>query len=62
MIRDQETINALVDIIERFVRERLIPAEDQMAEEGKQNIRRCKCNMKVGIAMYVQTYACITLL
>ncbi len=35
MIRDQETINALVDIIERFVRERLIPAEDQMAEEGK---------------------------
>ena len=33
MIRDQETINALVDIIERFVRERLIPAEDQMAEE-----------------------------
>tara|TARA_B110000503_G_C7173239_1_gene425517 strand:+ start:14889 stop:16037 length:1149 start_codon:yes stop_codon:yes gene_type:complete len=35
MIRDQETINALIDIIERFVRERLIPAEDQMAEEGK---------------------------
>ena len=35
MIRDQETINALVDIIERFVRERLIPAEEQMAEEGK---------------------------
>ena len=35
MIRDQETINQLVDIIERFVRERLIPAEEQMAEEGK---------------------------
>ena len=34
MIRDQETINQLVDIIERFVRERLIPAEEQMAEEG----------------------------
>lgn len=35
MIRDQETINQLVDLIERFVRERLIPAEDQLAEEGK---------------------------
>jgi len=35
MIRDQETINQLVDMIERFVRERLIPAEQQLAEEGK---------------------------
>lgn len=35
MIRDQETINQLVDLIERFVRERLIPAENQLAEEGK---------------------------
>ena len=35
MISDQETINQLVDLIERFVRERLIPAENQLAEEGK---------------------------
>ena len=35
MIRDQETINQLVDMIERFVRERLIPAENRLAEEGK---------------------------
>ena len=35
MIRDHETINQLVDLIERFVRERLIPAENQLAEEGK---------------------------
>ncbi len=35
MIRDQETINQLIDMIERFVRERLIPAEDRLAEEGK---------------------------
>ncbi|GAB5498998.1 MAG: acyl-CoA dehydrogenase family protein [Pseudohongiellaceae bacterium] len=35
MIRDQETITQLVDLIERFVRERLVPAENQMAEEGK---------------------------
>jgi len=35
MIRDPETINQLVDLIERFVRERLVPAENQLAEEGK---------------------------
>lgn len=35
MIRDQETLTQLVDIIERFVRERLIPAENQLAEEAK---------------------------
>lgn len=35
MIRDQETIHQLVDLIERFVRERLVPAENKMAEEGK---------------------------
>ncbi len=35
MIRDQETLTQLVDIIERFVRERLIPAEKQLAEEAK---------------------------
>ena len=35
MIRDQETINQLVDLIERFVRERLVPAEEKLAEEGK---------------------------
>lgn len=35
MIRDQETITQLVDLIERFVRERLVPAEDKMAEEAR---------------------------
>lgn len=35
MIRDQETINQLVDMIERFVRERLVPAENALAETGK---------------------------
>lgn len=35
MIRDQETINQLVDLIERFVRERLVPNEERLAEEGK---------------------------
>ncbi len=35
MIRDQETINQLVDLIERFVRERLVPAEEKLAEDGK---------------------------
>lgn len=35
MIRDQETLNQLVDMVERFVRERLIPAEHQVAEDQK---------------------------
>ena len=35
MIRDTETINQLVDTIERFVRDRLVPAEEIMAESGK---------------------------
>jgi len=35
MIRDQETINQLIDMIERFVRERLVPAEDQLVELGR---------------------------
>ena len=35
MIRDPETLKQLVDLVERFVSERLIPAENQMAEEGK---------------------------
>ena len=35
MIRDPETLKQLVDLIERFVSERLIPAENQLAEEGK---------------------------
>ncbi len=34
MIRDQETIKQLVDLIERFVRERLVPAEEKLAEEA----------------------------
>lgn len=33
MIRDQETINQLVDTIGRFVRERLIPSEEQVSQE-----------------------------
>ena len=33
MIRDQQTLNQLIDMVERFVRERLIPAEHQVAEE-----------------------------
>jgi acyl-CoA dehydrogenase len=32
MIRDQETLNSLIDTIERFVRERLIPNEELVAE------------------------------
>jgi acyl-CoA dehydrogenase len=32
MIRDEETIQALVDTVERFVRERLRPLEAQVAE------------------------------
>jgi len=34
MIRDQETLNQLVDLIDRFVRERLIPREEELAESG----------------------------
>jgi acyl-CoA dehydrogenase len=32
MIRDQETLNILLDTVSRFVRERLIPAENEVAE------------------------------
>ena len=32
MIRDQEVLNQLVDTIGRFVRDRLIPAEQTVAE------------------------------
>jgi acyl-CoA dehydrogenase len=32
MIRDPETLNALLDTVNRFVRERLVPAEAQVAE------------------------------
>ena len=35
MIRDQETLNQLIDIVERFVRERLIPIEQEVAENYK---------------------------
>ena len=35
MIRDQETFNILLDTIRRFVRERLIPAEQQVAESDE---------------------------
>jgi len=33
MIRDQETLNQLLDTISRFVRERLVPNEERVAEE-----------------------------
>ncbi|KER67923.1 acyl-CoA dehydrogenase [Burkholderia cepacia] len=32
MIRDQETLSLLLDSVSRFVRERLVPAEDEVAE------------------------------
>ncbi len=32
MIRDQETLTALLDSVRRFVRERLVPAENEVAE------------------------------
>ncbi len=35
MIRDQEILDQLVDIVERFVRDRLIPAEDEVANNNK---------------------------
>lgn len=35
MIRDQATLNQLIDVIARFVRERLVPAENQMEEEAR---------------------------
>ncbi len=35
MIRDQEILTQLIDIVERFVRERLIPAENELAEKNK---------------------------
>lgn len=35
MIRDPETIKQLVDLIERFVRDRLVPAENKMAEDAR---------------------------
>ncbi|TAH44009.1 MAG: acyl-CoA dehydrogenase, partial [Betaproteobacteria bacterium] len=35
MIRDQETLNILLDTISRFVRERLVPAETLVAETDR---------------------------
>lgn len=35
MIRDQEFLNQILDTVSRFVRERLMPLEAQVAEEGK---------------------------
>lgn len=35
MIRDQETLGQLIDLIARFVRERLVPNEERLAEENK---------------------------
>ena len=33
MIRDQETLNQLLDTVSRFVRERLVPNEERIAED-----------------------------
>ncbi len=35
MIRDQETLNQLLDTVSRFVRERLIPNEERLAEDDR---------------------------
>lgn len=35
MIRDQETLDALLDSVNRFVRERLVPAEHEVAETDR---------------------------
>lgn len=35
MIRDQETMNVLLDTLSRFVRERLVPAENEVAENDE---------------------------
>ncbi|MFA6022116.1 MAG: acyl-CoA dehydrogenase family protein, partial [Rhodospirillales bacterium] len=35
MIRDQETLNQLLSTISRFVRERLVPNEDLIAEQDR---------------------------
>ena len=35
MIRDQEILTQLIDLVDRFVRERLIPAEQEVAENYK---------------------------
>lgn len=35
MIRDPETLTSLIDAVSRFVRERLVPSEAQVAEEGR---------------------------
>ena len=35
MIRDQETLNQLVDIVERFVRDRLMPVEEEVASTNQ---------------------------
>jgi hypothetical protein len=42
MIRDQETINALVDIIERFVRERLIQPKIRWLRKANSPTTCCK--------------------
>ena len=33
MIRDQDVLNQFLDTVRRFVRERLIPAEERVVEE-----------------------------
>ena len=35
MIRDQDTLNALLDSVSRFVRERLVPAEQEVSETDR---------------------------
>ena len=35
MIRDQETLNALLASVSRFVRERLVPAESEVSDTDR---------------------------
>jgi acyl-CoA dehydrogenase len=35
MIRDQEFLDQLIDIVEKFVRDRLMPAEDEVADSNR---------------------------
>ena len=39
MIRDQETLNQLLDTVSRFVRERLVPNEQRIAEDDAIPVR-----------------------
>ena len=40
MIRDPDLLNALLDSVSRFVRERLVPAENEVAETDRRRPRQ----------------------